>query len=76
MYYKGDDLYVRILNNGSEKKMHHVEFNCHADKVEFVELNDQLVSSIEPKKEKVSFDVELPLFGFKTIKLINARLEF
>jgi alpha-mannosidase len=30
MYYKGDDLYVRILNNASDKKKHQVVFNCYA----------------------------------------------
>lgn len=73
MYYKGNDLYVRILNNGSGKKKHHIAFNCHADEIQLVELNDKIVSSTKLKKEKVSFDLDLPLFGFKTIKLINAR---
>ncbi len=72
MYYKGNDLYVRILNNGSGKTKHHVIFNCYAEEIQFVELNDKVVSSIKPKKEKVSFDIDLPMFGFKTIRLIKA----
>jgi len=73
MYYKGDDLYVRVLNNGSGKKKHHITFNCYADQIQFVELNGKIVSSTPLKKETVSFDLDLPLFSFKTIKLVNAR---
>jgi alpha-mannosidase len=74
LYYKGDDLYVRIVNSGADKKTHHIVFNCQADQVEFVELNDKIISSFQPKETgKVSFDLDLPRFGFKTIKLKNAR---
>jgi alpha-mannosidase len=72
LYYKGDDLYVRIVNNGSNKKTHRITFNCYADQIQFIELNEKLVSSTSLKKEKVSFHLDLPLFRFQTIKLINA----
>jgi len=73
MYYEGNDLYIRIVNNGSDKKTHPIRFNGYADKVQFVELNDKIVSSFIPKSKHVSFDLYLPLFAFKTIRLINAR---
>ena len=73
MYYKGNDLYVRIVNNSSAKNTHYVEFNCHANQVQFVELNDKVISSFRPKEaENVSFELDLPMFGFKTLKLKNA----
>ena len=73
MYYKGNDLYIRIANNESDKKTHHIIFNGNADQVQLVELNDKIISLFDPKSKHVSFDLYLPLFGFKTIKLINAR---
>ncbi|MGN6264143.1 MAG: glycoside hydrolase family 38 C-terminal domain-containing protein [Ginsengibacter sp.] len=73
IYYKGNDLYIRIVNNESDKKTHHIIFNGYADQVQLVELNDKIVSLFDPKSKHVSFDLYLPLFAFKTIRLINAR---
>lgn len=74
MYYKGNDLYVRFVNNGSSKTNHHIVLNCHADTLQFVELNDATTSSTNlNKNQKKSFDFAIPLFGFKTVKLVNAK---
>jgi alpha-mannosidase len=74
MYYKGNDLYVRFVNNSSHLTAHHFVLNCYADELQFIELNDKInsINSLR-KNQKVSFDCNIPLFGFKTIKLMNAR---
>lgn len=74
MYYKGDDLYIRLLNNGSKKLNHHIALNCSADSAAFIELNDTVTSSIKMQPgHNVSFDCKIPLFGFKTLKLTGAK---
>jgi alpha-mannosidase len=74
MYYKGNDLYIRLVNNGSIKRKHHFEFNCYADELRFIELNDVVTSNIKfKKKQKVNFDCDIPFLGFKTIKLLNTN---
>ncbi|MEP6681822.1 MAG: glycoside hydrolase family 38 C-terminal domain-containing protein [Parafilimonas sp.] len=74
MYYKDDALFIRIVNNGSGKNNHTIELNCYADKVEFTELNGVVTSSLQMQKKKtISFDCNIPLFGFKTIKLVNPK---
>ncbi len=74
MYYKGKDLYVRLVNNNSKRTEHHFAFNCYADAIQFTELNDHVSSTItRGKNQKISFDCNIPLFGFKTVKLVNAR---
>ncbi len=74
MYYKGNDLYVRLVNNSAQSSKHHFAFNCYADEIQFVELNDKTTSTLKFRKnQKASFDCNIPLFGFKTIKLVNAK---
>lgn len=74
MYYKGNDLYIRFVNNSSSHTKHHIRLNCYADALQFVELNDVITSSVQfNRKQKVDFDCNIPLFGFKTVKLINAK---
>lgn len=74
MYYKGDDLYVRLVNNSSDQTKHHIRLNCYADELQFVELNDATTSSVQfNRKQKVHFECNIPLFGFKTVKLVNAK---
>jgi len=74
MYYKGNDLYIRFVNNGSTQTEHSISLNCYADELRFVELNDTTTAAITFKKDqKLSFNCAIPLFGFKTIKLVNAR---
>ncbi|WP_218148521.1 glycoside hydrolase family 38 C-terminal domain-containing protein [Parafilimonas terrae] len=76
MYYKGDDLYIRLVNNSSDEAKHHIRLNCYADELQFVELNDIITSTVQFKeKQKVNFECNIPLFGFKTVKLINARYQ-
>jgi len=74
MYYRGNDLYIRFVNNASTRTQHNIALNCYADELQFVELNDTVTSTIKFKKnQKVNFDCNIPLFGFKTIKLMNAK---
>ncbi|WP_460687522.1 glycoside hydrolase family 38 C-terminal domain-containing protein [Niabella aquatica] len=73
LYYKDADLYIRITNTGSMKNMHRVELNCNAESLHFIELNDKVTSSLRlGSAENIFFDCNIPLFGFKTIKLVNA----
>lgn len=74
LYYKGTDLYIRITNTGAQKDRHRVLLNCHASRLDFVELNDEITSSLSPDPAApVSFNCTIPLFGFKTIRLTGAR---
>ncbi|WP_162817740.1 glycoside hydrolase family 38 C-terminal domain-containing protein [Niabella yanshanensis] len=74
MYYKNDDLYIRVMNTGSTGIHHKVSFNISADKLHFVELDDRIVKSIQPDSGKrISFNCDIPLFGFKTIKMTHAK---
>lgn len=74
MYYKGNDLYVRLVNNSSSESTHAINFNCYADDLQFVELNDSVTSTLTFQKgQKVNFNCTIPRFGFKTIKLANAK---
>lgn len=73
MYYNGDNLYVRLVNNGSKQSTHKISFNCYADEVELVELNDRVTQKIKTEKnEKVSFECEIPVFGIRTVRLKGA----
>ncbi|MFT3948788.1 MAG: glycoside hydrolase family 38 C-terminal domain-containing protein [Agriterribacter sp.] len=73
MYYKGNDLYIRLVNNGSTQIRHRVALNCCADEIQFVELNGKVSSNKKyGKKQKISFECDIPLFGFKTVRVVNA----
>lgn len=74
MFFKGNDMYIRLLNNSSHATHHHFAFNCHADEIQFIELNDTISSTLKPgNKQKVNFDCSIPLLGFRTIKLVNVK---
>ncbi|HTG56908.1 MAG TPA: glycoside hydrolase family 38 C-terminal domain-containing protein, partial [Niabella sp.] len=74
LYYKNSDLYIRIMNTGSTGIHHKVSFNASADTLHFVELDDRIVKSIQPDSGKrIAFNCDIPLFGFKTIKMTNAK---
>ena len=76
LYYKGSDLYVRITNTGSMQHLHRIEFNCSGASLHFVELNDRVTSSLHfDASESIAFDCDIPLFGFKTVKLVHAKLK-
>ncbi|MFT3751136.1 MAG: glycoside hydrolase family 38 C-terminal domain-containing protein [Agriterribacter sp.] len=75
MYYKGNDLFLRLVNNGSSQIKHRISLNSYADEVQLVELNGAIISRTKfSKNRKVSFESNIPLFGFKTVKMINARM--
>ncbi|MFT4153232.1 glycoside hydrolase family 38 C-terminal domain-containing protein [Parafilimonas sp.] len=74
MYYKDNDLYVRLVNNHASQTKHAITLNCYADELQFVELNGSITSVVKFKKgQKAGFECNVPLFGFKTIKLVNAK---
>ncbi|MEX6691034.1 glycosyl hydrolase [Danxiaibacter flavus] len=74
MYYNGDDLYVRLVNNGSKQLTHKISFNCYADEVDLVELNNTVAKKVKNEKnEKVAFECEIPVFGIRTVRMKGAR---
>lgn len=75
IYYKDNDLFLRLTNTGSNTSLHKIGLNCKASALSFVELNDSVTEQILLKPtERISFHCKIPLFGFKTIKLRDARL--
>ncbi|MBX3252792.1 MAG: glycosyl hydrolase [Chitinophagaceae bacterium] len=75
MYYKGNDLYLRLVNNGSDQLKHSISLNCYADEMQLVELNGTIISGTKfSKNQKVGFECDIPLFGFKTVKMVNAGM--
>lgn len=76
MYYKGSDIYIRIMNTGSLKSKHYISLNCNAKILQFVDLNDKIAASLKLNPDKpVSFNCNIPLFGFKTIRISGAKPE-
>lgn len=76
MYYKGSDMYIRIMNTGSLKSKHYISLNCSAKILQFVDLNDKIAASLKLNPDKpASFNCNIPLFGFKTIRISGAKPE-
>ncbi|GHT27891.1 alpha-mannosidase [Bacteroidia bacterium] len=76
MEYKGDDLYIRLFNaqnNDSKKSIH---FNVLADKIELIELNNDVseVLTVQKNSNKSIVSISMPRFGIRTLKLSNPIL--
>ena len=70
---KGKDLYVRFFNAQNDTTTKSVTFNCKADRVELVELNDEIkeILTVSQKKEAMKIDLSIPQFGIRYIRLVN-----
>ena len=70
---KGNDVYIRFFNAQSDASSKSVSFNLKADRVELVELNDELMETLNPSltDNKLKIDLTVPPFGIRTIRLVN-----
>lgn len=74
MYFEGNDLVIRILNNNSKKLNHEVSLDCFAESIDFIELNNAVSKSIKLNNSRpVSLSCDIPLFGFKTVRINGIR---
>ncbi|MFD0763531.1 glycoside hydrolase family 38 C-terminal domain-containing protein [Mucilaginibacter lutimaris] len=74
--FDGKDLIVRLFNVGVDNKNSTVTINCQADKVVLCELDGrvkQALAASETKNGGTRVNVTMPKFGFRTIRLVNAR---
>ena len=72
----GGDLYVRFYNASAKDKEEETRWNCTADKIESVDLNRKVTSSLQFKKGhngQQVFTLAIPPFGFQTLKLTNIK---
>ena len=73
----GDDLLVRFYNT-SKNQNHEIQWNCDAKKFELVDLNGTTISPIKTIKNnngKLSTRLDLPQFGFQTVRLTHVNLK-
>jgi len=71
MEYKGNDLYIRLFNAGSDNTPKQITFNRKTDKIELVELNGEVFATpaISTTGNQTSINVQIPPFGIRTLKI-------
>jgi alpha-mannosidase len=76
MEYKGDDLYVRLFNAQSNDTKKVINFNVLTDKIELVELNNNVseVLTVQKNSDKSVVSIAMPRFGIRTLKLTKPTL--
>ncbi|MBK0380818.1 glycoside hydrolase family 38 C-terminal domain-containing protein [Mucilaginibacter segetis] len=73
--FDGNDMLVRLFNAGTVTSGK-VTFNCMGDKAVLMELDGRerkTLSLLPQKNEETSAIINVPKFGVRTIKLVNAR---
>ena len=73
----GNDSQVRFYNS-SKNRNQKVRWNCNADSFELVKLNGKVISSVKKNKNKNGdwvTNLNLPQFGFQTVRLTNVKLK-
>ncbi|TKK67943.1 hypothetical protein FC093_12050 [Ilyomonas limi] len=75
MTYENNDLLVRLYNAQGDNKAHDISFDCKADKAELVELNGDVKEQLQQifASGKTNVRLAIPLFGIRTIRLVNAK---
>jgi alpha-mannosidase len=71
------DLLVRIYSTSFKSDGHEIQWNGKVDKIELVDLNGKVTESVEMVKNKngtITTRLNIPQFGFRTLKLTNASL--
>ena len=70
---KGKDIYIRFFNAQNDATTKSVTFNCKADRIELVALNDEVKETLKVSQEKEAMKVNLsiPQFGISSIRLVN-----
>jgi len=74
--YDNNDLLVRIYNAEGSNIAHNINFDCKADKVELIQLNNQVIQPLPSTNKvagKTSIRLAIPRFGIRTIRLVNAK---
>jgi alpha-mannosidase len=71
---KMDDegLSIRVYNSSSTSKEYQLHWHCNAEEIYSTDLNGNILDALEMKNDKegnLLTEIELPPFGFKTIKL-------
>jgi len=71
---QGNDLYIRFFNAQSDASIKSITFNMKADRVELVELNNEVKETLNISQidGKMKVDLSMPRFGIRTIRLVNA----
>jgi len=69
----GKDLYIRFFNAQNDASTKSVTFNLQADRVELVELNNEVKETLQFTKTDgaMKVDLSIPPFGIRTIRLAN-----
>jgi len=69
----GKDLYVRFFNAQNDASVKSVTFNLKTDRVELVELNNEVKETLKVSQidGKMKVDLSIPRFGIKTVRLVN-----
>jgi alpha-mannosidase len=68
----GDGLSIRVYNSSSATGKYQLNWHCTAEKIYRTDLNGNVLNAIEMKYDKegnLLTEIELPPFGFQTIKL-------
>jgi alpha-mannosidase len=72
----GKDLIIRIYNSSSEIN-HKIQWNCKTERMALVDLNGDEISSVKTEKKRdgrLLTNLQIPQFGFRTIKLSNIQI--
>ncbi len=70
---RGESLYLRIFNAEGNSEPGNINFNFNPGQVSLVELNGEEKNKLQvfSKNQQYQLELEMPQFGFRTIKLTN-----
>lgn len=73
--YDNNDLLIRFYNSEGSDQQQEILFNCKADKVELVDLNNNVQQQLQAdlSSNKIKIKLSIPMFGIRTIRLVNAK---
>lgn len=72
-----DALIVRFYNSSSDNKPQRILWNCDVEKIELIGLNGDTVAQVPCQRMpngQIFVELELPQFGFQTLKLKGIRI--
>jgi alpha-mannosidase len=76
-YVEDDALIVRFYNSSSDNKPQRILWNCDVEKIELIGLNGDTVAQVPCQRMpngQIFVELELPQFGFQTLKLKGIRV--
>ncbi len=73
--YEGNNLLVRLYNSEGSDAKQKISFDCRADNVESIQLNNEVIETllIKTSSGKTTIGLAIPRFGIRTIRLVNAK---